>query len=378
MTVPWRKAVRDVGREGMRSVLVVAAMALGIAGFTALLATDAILTRELDRGYLETNPASATLFTDAVDEGLLREIRSGHGVSDAEGRRVVSARIRVGTEWRALRLFVVADYGKIRIGRLVPEKGAWPPGRGEMLIERDAFQVAKARIGDTVTVRTPRGVERTLRVAGGVHDVGQAQARMENAVYGYITLATLSELGEESYLDQIQILAAVDRANEKHVHSVAADVRRLVESRGHPVRRMDVPKPGRHPHADIMGMLLLSLATFGLCVLALSGILVVNLMTAVMGSQVRQIGVMKTIGGSRAQIIRIYLAEAAVLGAAAIAVALPAGILGSRALCRSMAVFLNFDVTSFAVPLRVYLLVAAVGLLVPILAAAWPVWKGSG
>ncbi len=43
-----------------------------------------------------------------------------------------------------------------------------------------------------------------------------------------------------------------------------------------------------------------------------------------------------------------------------------------------MAVFLNFDINSFAVPIWVYLLVAAVGVVVPILAAAYPVWKGSG
>jgi putative ABC transport system permease protein len=43
-----------------------------------------------------------------------------------------------------------------------------------------------------------------------------------------------------------------------------------------------------------------------------------------------------------------------------------------------MARFLNFDITSFAVPLWVYLLVAAVGLIIPLIAAAIPVWIGSG
>jgi putative ABC transport system permease protein len=42
-----------------------------------------------------------------------------------------------------------------------------------------------------------------------------------------------------------------------------------------------------------------------------------------------------------------------------------------------LAVLLNFDITSFAVPLWVYLWAIAVGLTVPLLAAAYPVWKGS-
>jgi len=379
MTSTTSKIFRDFWQERTRTVLVVLAVALGLAGFSAVLATYAVLERELDKGYLATNPASATLRTDAIDNELLREVRSGHGVADAQARRVVSGRLRTPSgEWRGLTLFVVKDYGNIRISTLVREKGAWPPGPGEVLIERDAFQVAQARIGDSVTVRTTRGAERSLRVVGGVHDVGQAQARMENIVYGYITLDTLALLGESPSLDQLQILAAGNRFDEKHVQTVAADVKALLESRGHPVRRVDVPKPGRHPHADIMGMLLQGMAVFGLGVLLLSGVLVVNLMAALMAAQIRQIGVMQTVGGKRRQIARMYLGQALLLGGAAVLIALPAGVLGSHLFASAMAVFLNFDLTSFAIPAWVFLSVAAVGLVVPLLAAAWPVWRGTG
>ena len=43
-----------------------------------------------------------------------------------------------------------------------------------------------------------------------------------------------------------------------------------------------------------------------------------------------------------------------------------------------MAVFLNFDINSFAVPVWVYLLVAVVGIAAPLIAAAYPVWRGTG
>ncbi len=379
MTTPWRKVIRDFWKERMRTALVVLAIALGISGFASVLAAYAILTRALDEGYLATNPASATLRTDRIDDDLISAVLANPEVSDAEPRRVVSGRIRSGpVEWRTLMIFVVKDFGNIRVSKLNPEAGAWPPAVGEILIERDAFRVARARIGDTVTVKIAQGKEQTLRVSGGVHDVGQAQARMENMVYGYITLATLAQLGEEAYLDQLNILVAQNRSDEGHIRKVATDTQRLVESRGHPVRRMDIPRPGKHPHTDITGVLLLSMSSFGLFVLVLSGILVVNLITALMASQVRQIGMMKAIGGTRWQIARIYFGQALLLGVAAIIVALPLGVLGSRILCRYIAAFLNFDIHSFAVPVWVYLLVAMVGLVTPLLAAAYPVWKGSG
>jgi putative ABC transport system permease protein len=112
-------------------------------------------------------------------------------------------------------------------------------------------------------------------------------------------------------------------------------------------------------------------------VLLLSGALVLNLMTALMASQVRQIGVMKAVGGSRAQIALIYFAQALVLGIAAIAVAIVPGLWGGRAICRAMAVFLNFDLASFAVPPWVFACICLTGLLAPLLSAAWPVWKGT-
>jgi putative ABC transport system permease protein len=378
MNTLWRKATRDFWHERARTALVVLAIALGIAAFATVLSSYAILTRELDRGYLATNPASAVFRVDAIDDELVKAILQNPEVSDAEPRRSISGQIKAGpVQWRNLVLFVVHDYGNIRVSKLVPEQGAWPPALGEILIERDAFQVAKAKIGDAVLVKTANGVEQPLVISGSVHDVGQAQARMENIVYGYINLATLVQLGEEPVLDQLNILVAQNRFDEGHIRRVVADVETLIKSRGHQIRRIDVPRPGKHPHSDLTGTLLLAMSSFGLFVLVLSGILVINLLTAMMASQVRHIGVMKAIGGTRWHIARIYFSQALFLGVAAVIVSVPLGIIGSRALCRYMAMFLNFDINSFAVPWWVYVLVALVGIAAPLVAAALPVLRGT-
>jgi putative ABC transport system permease protein len=378
MNTLWRKAIRDFWQERARTGLVVLAIALGISAFATVLSSYAILMRELDQGYLATNPASAVLRVDSIDNDLVKAILQNPEVSDAEPRRTISGQIKSGpVQWHNLILFVVEDYGNIRVSKLVPERGAWPPAMGEILIERDAFQVAKANIGDAVTVKTANGVEQPLVISGSVHDVGQAQARMENIVYGYINLATLVQLGEEPRFDQLNILVAQNRFDEDHIRRVAGDVEKLMKSRGHDVRRVEIPPPGKHPHSDLMGLLLLAMSSFGLFVLVLSGIIVINLLTAMMASQVRQIGVMKAMGGTRRQIAGIYFGQALFLGIAAVIVSIPLGILGSRALCRYMAMFLNFDINSFAVPLWVYLLVALIGIVAPLIAAAYPVWRGT-
>src|SRR6185369_6945797 len=135
-------------------------------------------------GYAATNPASATLRMESVDDRMLAAVRADPEVSAAEARRAVRGRI---------------------------------PGPGEILLERDAFGVAGARIGDTAIVRTEHGAGTPLRIAGRVHDVGQAQARMENMVYGYATLDTLALLGEARFLDQVKFVVARGRRDTAHI-----------------------------------------------------------------------------------------------------------------------------------------------------------------
>ena len=232
-------------------------------------------------------------------------------------------------------------------------------------------------MGDVVTIEVGKGGQQQLRLAGAVHDAGQAQARMENIVYGYITPATLATLGEAPILDRLYVVANGNRFDQARVQTAANAVKAFLEANGHRVRQMDVPTPGQHPHGALMGALLLAMAAFGMFALALSGVIVVNLLLAMMAAERRQIGVMQAIGGTRGQIGRVYLAEAALLGVAAIVLAIAPGIVAGRVLSRRFGVLLNFDLASLAIPPWIFLLVGVVGLIVPLAAAAYPVWSAT-
>src|SRR5262245_64680644 len=105
MSAYRQKVIRDFRQERTRTIFVVLAIAIGISAFSAVLSSYAILTRELDQGYLETNPASGTLRTDKLDDELLAAITGSRGVSDAEARRTLTGRIKAGpVEWRSLTL----------------------------------------------------------------------------------------------------------------------------------------------------------------------------------------------------------------------------------------------------------------------------------
>ena len=378
MNTLWRKAMRDLRKERFRSLSIVLSLAMGIAGFFAVLASHAILTRALNDGYLATNPPSATLAVDRLDDDAIRAAASTPGVESVEPRRVLHGRIRSGpARWQNLALFVRPSFERSQIGTVSLESGAWPSRPDEIAIERDALQVARANIGDRAILRTESGTERPVRVTGSIHDVGQAQARMENLVYGYVGSDMLAALGEEPYYNELAIRVALRPLDERHIRDVANAVATSIEKSGHHVLRIDVPEPGQHPHAKIMGLLLLAIAAFGFFILVLSGAIVFNVLTALLAGQARQIGVMKALGGTRLQIARVYLLEAGLLGVAAVVLAIPFGLLGAGWHAQWLAEFLNFDVVSYAVPLWIYASVLAVGIGVPLAAAAIPVWLGT-
>ncbi len=167
MTAAQRKVTSDVWQERGRTLIVVLAVALGIAGFTEVLSVNAFWTRELNKGFLSTNPPLATLRTDGVDDSVIGAVLATGAVGSAEAGRVVRARIKTGPmEWRNLSLFYQKDFAGMRIRKLQRQEGAWPPKAGEMLIERNAFAVACAKTGDIATVKIAGQNARHLRIRG--------------------------------------------------------------------------------------------------------------------------------------------------------------------------------------------------------------------
>jgi putative ABC transport system permease protein len=158
--------------------------------------TQVILSRDLSEAYAATNPANAILYVQPFDEGLVRAVRNMPEVLEAQGGRSFWVRLKAGPdEWLNFQLFAISDYEGIRINKVWPESGAWPPQRREVLLERSSLAPAKVDVGDTILIELPNGQQRELRIAGLVHDLGQVPPIFWSGVHGYVTFDTLEWLG---------------------------------------------------------------------------------------------------------------------------------------------------------------------------------------
>ncbi len=374
----WRKVLRDLWLNKARAFLVILSIAIGIFGLGLVANSYAILVREMDVNYLRTNPAAATLYTTDLDDDFLQQVKNLPQVDEVESRRLIIGRVQTGeNEWKTIWLFVIEDFGNLRLDRFSPEAGQYPAKTGEILLERDALKVANAEIGQTLGVKIPNATPAPLRLVGSVHAPGLAPAWMENFAYGFITRETLALLGGDPTLNELKVTFVDKSLNQTAVRSTATDLRIWMETQGYPVSRIEVPKPGKHPHATQMATLLFLLEVFGVIALLLSAVLVVNMITALLAQQIRQIGVMKAIGANARQVTGIYYGMVLILGLTGLLVGLPLAILAGRAYAAFASKLLNFQIFSDAIPWPYLALQVLVGLLAPVLAASYPILRGS-
>ena len=70
----WRKAFRDVWENKARALLVILALVVGIVSVGTAAVAYSILPREMDKNYLYTDPASATLWVEPLDDELVQTV----------------------------------------------------------------------------------------------------------------------------------------------------------------------------------------------------------------------------------------------------------------------------------------------------------------
>lgn len=371
----WRKVLRDAWLHRSRTTLVVLAIAIALAGAGSILDTWALVQRATREGYRASNPASATLHTESIDDALLASVRAHRAIAAAQGRRTVTGAIQVQGAYLPAMLFAMDDFSTVTIGGLTPEAGAWPPAEGAIVIERSSVEFAGAGVGRPATL-VLGDTTVTLPVTGIVRDVGLAPGWMEHVVYGFVSTATLRLLGAPSSLSELQIVVQDAAATREEVRRTVYDIKALVERTGRRVTDVVVPEPGEHIHAGQMDSLLYTQGAFGLLALAVSAFLIVNLISAMLAGQIREIGVMKTLGANATQLSGMYLVLAAVLGVLASLVAIPVAAWIGREYAALKGELLNFPVSGYAIPWWAIGLQVLVGLLLPVAAAAIPVLRG--
>lgn len=240
----WRKLIRDLTTNKMRTTLVILSMCIGVFGISVVANSYSILLREMDRNYKNTTPSSATLWTDQMTASDVEQIKALPYIKDAEIRDQKIGRVEVGdNEWKDILLFVIQDFNHISLDTFTSEQGSAIPATGEILFERKALAFANATLGQSINIKLPNKTATSLKLTGTVHAPGLAPSWMEGIAYGYITSSTYQLLGGVEERSELKILLAENTMNKEYIHETAYLLKDYLENKGIAVNRIDIPNP---------------------------------------------------------------------------------------------------------------------------------------
>jgi putative ABC transport system permease protein len=232
----WNKVLRDAWRHKARSVLVVLAIAVGVATFGMNLTARDAAVRDMYDGYWANVPPNIILYLEPFDEDLLPIVRNMPEVAEVEARYRTYARIKAGSdEWTNVMLTVLQDYDESRIGVVRPESGSWPPGRRDVLLERSTLSIFGVAVGDTVTIEMPSGVQKRLPVTGLAHEFNEVSSYISRYAQGFITFDTLEWLGVDPAYNWLYIMVAENSQDADHLERVRNNVTDRLERCGYTI-----------------------------------------------------------------------------------------------------------------------------------------------
>jgi putative ABC transport system permease protein len=375
--IRYRKVLRDLTSNAARTTMLIAAIAIGLLALGVILGAYTVIKREMKANYMATVPASATLeVEDSIPLSVLAYARTFPGVRDAERHATIVARMKVQERWYPLLLFVIDDFRDMRTNKFSHVSGASVPDVRHMLVEQTAYGVMQAGEGSNLVIRLAN-TELNVKLSGTVHDPSLAPAWQEQAGYGYITLSTLRLLAPDAALNELRIVTAREPQLRENIVETARALSASLASKGVHVHEIQVPPPGKHPHEGQMSTVMTMFVIFSILVVILACILVATSMETIMVKEIRQIGVMKSIGAKEGQIVLLYGSLIVVLGVVACAVAIPTGRIGASIFSRQLAGLLNIVIHDDTIPIWTVLLQVSAGILLPLAVAAVPVLRGS-
>lgn len=374
----WRKVISDLWDNKLRTLLVVASIAVGVFSIGMIAGAYEIISHDMGASYASANPANINLLVDPFSQDLLDSIQNLPGVQEAEGRSIMPIRARIpGGEWTNLNLVAIDDFKTLHINLLLPLQGSAIPANKQVILESKALTELPVHVGDALDFQLPDGSVKTMTIAGIVQDQTTAAGDFLAAPLGYVTLDTLPWLGLPALYNHIFARVGADSNNMDHIQQVSSLVSDKVEKTGRQVYRTELNKTNEHPMASTVKAILGILMALGFLIVFLSSSLIANTLNSLLTQHLPHIGVMKLIGARSQQIFGMYITLILSFGLIALLIALPTGGQAAFALSQLIASKMNFNLQGYRIVPIAFLLQAVVAIVVPLAAGILPVNNGS-
>ncbi|HXV56239.1 MAG TPA: FtsX-like permease family protein [Gaiellaceae bacterium] len=282
--------------------------------------------------------------TDAptLDEALLEDVRALPEVAAAEGSVDGQAQL-IGEDGKAIVYggapnlgFSIAE-GDSPFNPLTLVEGAWPAG-DQVVVDESTAEKEGFDVGDSVSVQA-EGPARELEISGLIR-FGSVST-IGGATLAGFDLPTAQELfGKEGRLNEIAVASRPGVSDEALVRELEAVLPEAAQVKTAAQQARDDAAETN----DFITFLQSFLLSFGGIALFVGSFVIANSLSITIAQRTREFATVRTIGGSRRQILLTVLLESLAVGVVASLVGLGLGVLLAEGLFRL------FDAVGFTLP----------------------------
>ena len=236
----------------------------------------------------------------------------------------------------------------------------------EAVLVKDFADENDISVGEDIALITPNGIE-TVRVVGLMSKEGAGQ--LNNGMFCVVPLRAAQKLfNRAGDIDQIDIVASPEFDSSEGLEVL----RQSVEAKLGEEYAVTFPATQGERVTQMLDVFQMGLSMFSVIALFVGAFLIYNAFSMTVVERTREIGMQRTIGMTRGQVMRHILAEAVLLGVVGSGLGVGGGVLLARGLISVMEILMAQEVPAVTVPRQGLLTGVAVGVIVTILAAIIP------
>jgi putative ABC transport system permease protein len=383
-------AMRSLRARPLRTALTTFGVILGVAVILAISETNAstlaaltqVFSQASGKAQLTIAPsdASAQGFPqDAADRisavsgvaALVPVVRDQASLADAASPEQMELSM-LGAASGGLMIYGVdptldmlaRDYKIIEGQFLSPDRGAY-----DIVLVKNYADEKKIKLGNEVTLIATGGSAR-FRVVGLMDKDGPGQ--LNNGAFGVMPLETAQDVFlRAGDLDQIDVVARPEATSGPTLEKL----RQALQTRLGSDYSVTYPAAQGQRVSQMLSGYQMGLNMFSAIAIFVGAFLVYNAFSMTVVERTREIGMLRTLGMTRRQVMRQILTEAAIIGLVGSFLGIGAGLLLAQGLIRVMEVVVAQDIKAVRVPAAGIITALLVGVTVTLVAAAIPAWQ---
>ncbi len=380
------------GRK-LRTLLTALAIVLGVSMISGTyVLTDTItaaFTNIVDHSFQNSdavisgkvafkNDNSNTAETPAFPASVLVKVRQLPDVATASGEVGGEAQL-IGRDGKVISTggggsiaSSVDPPNDARFNPLKLAEGRWPVGGGQIAIDKHTADTKHYALGDTIGVATDQGARRFEITGIATYAESSSIGSATIAIFDIPTAQKLfSKVGK---LDGIQLAAKDGVTPEKLV----SEIRPLLPATAKVKTSAAQTQEAVDDVNSSLGMIQKFLLGFAGIALFVGAFVIANTLSITIAQRVREFATLRTIGGSRRQVLRAVMLEAFVVGAAASVVGLFLGLGIAKGLnALFVAIGVEFPKGGTVFSARTVIVSLTVGIVVTLLASLRPALRAT-